>query len=157
MPTTRQNSQNGYRTPRNESLAPEEIVPEQTYALTFSPPDDRRGFDTAYKGLQRILREFAHHQIDIVMYPEYSKLGRLHMHGMITFNTPIGVMQFYDKLAKVRDLCTFKLDHINDGLKWLTYIRKQEPHMKPYCQMKEVPYKLKNKYYTDRIEHKMYF
>lgn len=69
-----------------------------------------------------------------ILYPEYSKRGRLHYHGKISFNTWYDVVRFYENLFVLLDQCCIEIDYIDDPLKWEIYVTKCAPRMEAYIK-----------------------
>lgn len=133
---------------KHQSLAPEEIELNICYTLTFNPARQHGSFMKDYRELQKIAKLFAFCRgVEFTAHPEYSKLGRLHMHGLVMFKEAIGVMEFYEKLPTAMKLSTFEMDTIQDGTKWLQYTMKQKSFMKPLCDENKVKYTIKNMNY----------
>lgn len=52
-----------------------------------------------------------------------TKNQRYHYHGYFYFTHWIDIIQFYDNIPKLKDLCTFEIKELN-SYEWLPYMRK---------------------------------
>lgn len=111
---------------RYKSIEAEKIEVGTKYAFTISPQKDFGlvGIDYYTKAMGYMAMKINKlSNCDIFIYPELSKLGRLHFHGWIKI---IHVLYFY--LTDIKVLCdigSFEIDTISEPDKWLTYVTKQ--------------------------------
>lgn len=67
-----------------------------------------------------------------VLFPELSRTGRLHWHGMIRFTKPEHIGIFYmHKLPRIMKVANVEIDIIEDMEKWKTYCMKGNKYMEP--------------------------
>lgn len=123
-------------------LKPEEIELKTQYTITINIADLHGQFDIDHSKLygfvQRYMRGIP--GLDFRMYLEYSKKGRLHLHGIVMFNKEVAVMQFYENLMEMLSKASIEVDTIKDMQTWSEYLVKQESYMKLYCEKKHVIY-----------------
>ena len=123
-------------------LPPEEILIDTQYTLTVNIADLHGQFDIDHSRLyhyaQRYLKGVA--GLEYRLYPEYSKRGRLHLHGIIEFKKEISIMCFYDNMMDMLSKSSIEIDTISEMQKWSEYIVKQEKYMRRYCEKKHVIY-----------------
>lgn len=128
----------------------------QTMTFTIAPQDSWQYFNSPTR-----LKQVTNHLICLlkdtlgdtydyyldteVSYPtqsQESQYGRIHYHGIITFNKGQKAQFFIEHLGKLNKNCRVEVDTINDMQKWLEYIGKNEEEMKYYCNQNKVPYRI---------------
>lgn len=85
-----------------------------------------------------------HCDIGLEVYPELSKTGRLHYHGIVHFAEPKDIAQFYHNMWHKTDkqkMCNILIKPINDLDQWIEYIDKQVLYMKPLFEFHLLRYK----------------
>lgn len=127
------------------TVPPELVQVGSKYTFTLNPKEQHFGrecrFNFMYKHIFNILQCL--HSCDYVLYPEISKLGRIHYHGTIVIND---VVEFYVyDIPFLMDRFTFEIDTITDDDKWTKYMTKQQAIMEPYAKTNKTPYKLDSK------------
>lgn len=118
-----------FANPKHSLIAPEEVNPSATYTFTISPREQYTNGSTntiLKQHLQNILSIInklgTHKDYYFKLYPELSKTGRLHYHGIIRISNPFN---FFLNLQKVIDDCTMEIDTIEDPDVWTQYTQKQ--------------------------------
>lgn len=113
----------------------EDIVIGNFYTLTINPSD--KGQYT--KSMKRITECISHGSYilnnyfpDCIAYPEISKKGRFHWHGILRFNHSDEICEFYIKLPILLMDNSVEIDTISNGEKWLEYCKKQHV-FRQYC------------------------
>ena len=130
-----------YSKQRYVSLNLEDIVPNGIYSFTLNPSSQFESqetrFSLMYKTIENIFDDFFN-TIHVTLYPEISKLGRIHFHGYIQIIKPLDFyLHIIPKLMKV---CTFEIDTYDGNSKWETYITKQKKYIEPECKNYNLPY-----------------
>lgn len=65
------------------------------------------------------------------LFPELSRTGRLHWHGVIRFNTELEIGIFYFRaLPLLLKVANIEIDEVNDLELWKDYMMKGEGYMK---------------------------
>lgn len=123
------------------SLNIEDIVEHTRYAFSYNPQqqfeDQVDRFCHFYKYIEELFYSLKS-TCNITLYPEISKLGRLHVHGTIKILKPL---EFY--LHTIKTLMkhgTFEIDIINDDAKWQEYCTKQKTYLEAECKDYKLPY-----------------
>lgn len=122
-------------------IQPEEIELDTQYTLTINIADLHGQFDIDHNRLYVYVQKYIRRKgIEFRLYPEYSKKGRLHLHGIITFKTGNAIMDFYASVMEQTYKSMMEIDTIEDIQTWSEYITKQEKYMRPYCEKKRTIY-----------------
>lgn len=94
------------------------------------------------------------HLCEVSLYPELSKMGKLHYHGTISFKSILDIAEFYLNVPKFVEQGTvamkvyFKTEEDDPKLTpeevWTNYMLKQKVYMDALCRKWKVPYHLTN-------------
>lgn len=124
-------------TPKHESMPIENIVPGYWYSFSINPIDEYQywrslAVDRREEMFRNYWKNFFLHQNNSYhtrLFPELSPLGRLHFHGLISFETKEHIKRFYmNDIYTLKLKCTFEIDEIEDLEIWMQYITKQQDH-----------------------------
>lgn len=136
-----------YLTTVKNLLPPEDIAVNRLYTFNLSLDDtclmDKHGpksFSQQYEVYMLKLASLRHSDIIITCVPEISKAGRLHVHGVIKFNTNVSIAEFYLQLLGYP--YAIEIDSIEDIDIWYTYAYKSSHIIKPLCQKYNKPYEI---------------
>lgn len=95
----------------------------------------------SYTKLLEPLKSYA----DYELYPEFSKFGRFHYHGYITFKSPKALYGYQcNYVHKLLSKAQIEIDVVNHPDSYEKYITKDEYYMKSNLP-KDAPYKLTNR------------
>lgn len=118
----------------------EDIELGKRYAITINFPKHYQGsanIKTAYHvQLKELFTLYSFKDFHLILYPELSKIGKLHFHGWIMFTTYMEVVQTYHKLF---NKCHF---NIAKNFKEKDYEIKASRIMKEVCKHLKQPYKI---------------
>ncbi len=125
-------------------LQMEKVYPDTLYTLTISKNQLRSlSLKKRYKQYMRLIRKhILPYLSEAHIYPELSKVGRLHLHGTIRFLSDDTIFDFYDNIYTQFFSDHIEIDTISDPDKWCTYITKQSRFKECYSQ-RLIPYRLK--------------
>jgi len=122
-------------------ISPENLTLGQVYTFNYNPvdqPHDPFHPDEWLREMHRTIKSLF--GCRIICYPEYSKMGRWHVHG---FFYPLNVNYFYLKdLPKLVPYGALEIDTITDFYTWNNYIRKNDELVRPLLESQ--PYKIHN-------------
>lgn len=128
-------------------------------AITISPPEAQSThLSEVYTKLTDSLDILAFSSV--LLYPEFSSLGRLHFHGYLYMNNKECILDFYRfDLQVLRALGGIKIKYITDDKIWLDYCCKQQAITKPYLENLNINYNIKlnpksKKYHYINLNHK---
>lgn len=120
-------------TPFNKThiLSPEQIDVDKEYTFTVSPNDDYQFWNDkqserlkkATNHMTYIARQYMN--LDLCLYVDVSRNGRIHWHGTIRFKTRLSIKEFYTEI--IHELLTkhqIEMDTIKDLEIWLSYCTK---------------------------------
>lgn len=125
------------KTPKNgfkqNILSPEVIIAKTLYSITLNPSNDRQGWNSCKTSKERIewvsacmqilMAKIPNIQLDL--YMEVSRTGRLHFHGTISFNSNDEIRLFFvEYIQSWLQLMHIDIDTIEDPEKWYTYCTK---------------------------------
>lgn len=127
-------------------LEPQDIQIMVPYAITinFDPKVTSHTPDfwkTLYTETEIINTLYCNYEL----YPELSRAGKLHWHGIITFNNDIEIAHFYATVIPklLHNSRAIEVDTIDDLKYWKEYYCKKCKHiMKPYLLRFKRDYKL---------------
>lgn len=114
--------------------SPEDIKLGTAYGFNLNlAPSVLKGqvFGTQYDCYVKRLKYFRHPDIELQVYPEISHQGKLHVHGIIVFNSYLSVSEFYLKLLEYPH--HLYIHTIEDTNKRREYMLKSERIMRPLC------------------------
>lgn len=109
-----------------ESMALETVKIDEWYAFTVNLGGDMSQWLVSYNAYDKLFKEHLSQcakKMDYVFVPEYSKLGRFHVHGKVRFHKKKDIGFFYSFLGYLQ--CNYEFDVINDTIKWDEYMYKQ--------------------------------
>lgn len=127
-------------------VKPEDVKEGQWYSFSYNPQTQPL-FERFYKVKLNTLEQWSqehvklfttlrHCKVSVAL--EISQKGRFHYHGYIKI---LSNPEFYlTDLARLRDNGTYEIDFINDELKWIQYVLKQEHNMANYCKKHDMCY-----------------
>lgn len=112
----------------------EDVVNGETYAFTFNPKDVLTPQDGVSnlvifaKSMNALcLTMYKNYNADLKLYIEYSKLGRLHVHGYIKINDKFALYDSGLHYLMLRGtFCMKYMETKDDKDKWEDYCLKQE-------------------------------
>lgn len=149
-------------------ISPEEIILKTKYSFTINPNDKRQYFEnTEGVAFHRInkLKEFMEQElleipnVDIDIYMECSRNGRLHFHGTICFNTIDSIKTFY--ISKINQWLTFsniEIAELKDPEIWLVYCTKSKHLIDVHITTKDCLDRFRKvKVDKNGVSHKSYF
>lgn len=113
----------------------EEVVLGTQYTLTINIAASDGIFTIDHDELYRFCQVYLKGTAGVIfrLYPEYSRTGRLHLHGYIQFETERSVVRFYERIPRMMKECKMEIDTIGDIQKWTAYVTKQQRFIEPYC------------------------
>lgn len=133
--------------PKLQTVPPEDVNIAQQYTFSLSLDNDTlcdkhkpKSFPQQYEIYISKLTALIQKNIVIVCYPEISKVGRLHVHGNITFQTPLAIAEFYLQLLNYP--FALEIDTMEDKDIWQQYISKSSHILRPLCQKYKLPYEI---------------
>lgn len=107
-------------------IAPEHLKVNEKYAFSLNQSYDPEDLKTSIDHLYKMLN-CCDSIAELVLYPEYSPIGRLHYHGYITIMDKYG---FYSKdIHMIKKYGSFELDTIEHPNKWIKYCEKNNDMM----------------------------
>lgn len=121
---------NKYGSLKLNILSPELIETKRPYSFNLNPSDEHQYFSKESNRIRDVGRYFSTYLVTLFtahceVYMEISRTGRLHFHGIITFNTTNDIRQFYiEAIHNLLKQCTIEIDTIKDMDIWRTYITK---------------------------------
>lgn len=120
---------------KHNIIAPETVELNELYTfhINIKEYSKKYSFMYVYDMYIELLSNMLEKGIEVTLYPELSRIGKFHLHGVIKFTNYMVVYEFYSNLYKVRDLATFEIDTISDMDVFSTYIKKGSKYMEPYC------------------------
>lgn len=108
-------------------IAPEHLKVNEKYAFSLNQAFDPNDLQESINHLYKMLN-CCDSIAELVLYPEYSPIGRLHYHGYITIMDKYG---FYSNdIHMIKKYGSFELDSIAHPDKWMTYCTKNKDMMK---------------------------
>lgn len=117
----------------NRLPPPEKVRVKRNYTFTLNPNDARQHFDKEDRQelvIHDMARWMANRStyLDIMVYLEVSLLGRLHWHGVISFEDNEAIRRFYvNDVHALINSNIIEIDTMEDEEYWLeTYCTKQE-------------------------------
>jgi hypothetical protein len=109
-----------------DKVSPETIELKQFYTFNVAPDDDAQDWGStlrdhsvfhAYENL--IHSSFGPENYHVILYQEVSRNGRIHYHGVIKFETPDAIHDFYvKKLHNMEKHNRIEIDTIEDVEVW---------------------------------------
>lgn len=124
------------------------MSPEVVYAFTLCLADDGGGpIGSRVSHTMAFLAKYIRH-CHYRLYPEISKVGRLHYHGYIWFNSYEEIFQFnLNTMAVITHdkSCDIEIDTINyefGDVYWYCYVRKMKHLLKPYFGKNKIKYRI---------------
>lgn len=131
------------------------------YALTLSPSmqydDPQYSKVRAHKETYYAITHFVHLLRDtcsILLVPEISKAGRWHYHGLLNIKNTYSFHA--EVLPRLRGICKYEIDVINDPDIWKEYMYKDRKYMEPALTSQGVPYELTSDTpQLPRMKHKL--
>lgn len=112
---------------RNELIDFEDLEINKWYAFTVNPIDKYqhfRSFNRSGECLKDLNSIFCHYKAyEIDLYPELSKKGRFHYHGIIKVMDKVWF--YLSVIPHLLSVATISIKEIKDEAIWLEYCRKQ--------------------------------
>lgn len=87
-----------------------------------------------YDHIDQLFNKFAGYS-DYFLFPEFSKSGRFHYHGIIRINSDALVLFFMVAMPQIVNLGAISIEHITDMGGWLTYCQKQRKAIEPFFKL----------------------
>jgi len=132
---------------RFQSIAPEEIEVGKAYTLTINPEKVTGDLVSDYKHIKKIVQGYSHiRHLEMKLFPEYSKFGKLHAHGTFKCNDVEAIVRFYEHMPALKKEATFKIDHLKTERvsekyeTWAQYCLKNKHLMKPVLNNRGLHY-----------------
>lgn len=136
--------------PKNQSIKFEDLILHKNYAISFNP-ESQPGIEA------KNIMPWLHHLFKgmngyvegcyMILHPEYSQLGRLHFHGIVTINDYVLWAQTLRKLIL---LGTVHITEIKTIPEWSIYCEKQKSIFEPL-------YKKNKRNYPEVVRQKINF
>lgn len=117
-----------FKKPRNDVPSYEELEEGTTYAITFNPNDKCQCFGSTDR-VSAVVPTFlnalgTYRCASYELYPEVSKLGRIHLHGFIIVNDKnLFYVYFIPYILKIS---TISMKPIDNFFVWMDYLVKQQ-------------------------------
>lgn len=126
-------------------VPPEKLELNTYYTLNINPYETLYSQSVTLKEkiamLIKYVQELLYYtDVGYQLYPELSKVGKLHVHGLIKFYTPESVMEVYNNIYNTMGKIAIEIDTIDNIETYLTYCKKQSKFMKPYCKSANIKY-----------------
>lgn len=119
----------------------EKIELNTFYTLTLNKAVLRPTIMENIRDYQKIIARYIQNYASFILLPELSKVGKLHYHGMISFESYENIFFFYQNSLNMG--CAIEIDTIKDMDIWYTYITKQKKFASQYHRCLQ-PYKIHN-------------
>lgn len=130
-------------------LEPESVEPDVLYTFTinYAIEDNRanrnKSFFETFHDQSRAIYDIKHCNYKI--YPELSRVGKLHWHGNIMFKNYAQIALFYAiELPRLMKIAQIEIDTIADTDKWTEYIMKGRKYMTQLCTKIKADYEHTN-------------
>lgn len=144
-------------------ISPEEIILKTKYSFTLNPNDKRQYFEVTNRIHK--LTEFIEQElleipnVDVDVYMEVSRTGRLHFHGTIAFSTKESIVHFYvNKMNDWLSFCNMEIAPLKDPDIWLTYCTKSKSLIDVHITTKDCLDRYRKvKVDKNGVAHKSYF
>lgn len=130
-------------------VEPEVLVPNVncTFNINYAIEDNKSNrnksfFETIHEQ-SRNINGLKH--CEYKLYPELSRVGKVHWHGEISFKNYTQIGLFYAiQLPQLLKIAQVEIDTIADPEKWATYQLKGQAYMKKLCAKVRVDYEHTN-------------
>jgi len=144
-------------------ISPEELALKTKYTFTINPNDKRQYFECTDRiekltsFMEQELLEIPN--VDVDVYMECSRNGRLHFHGTIEFKTKDSIKHFYViKMHQWQQFSNIAIEPLKEPEKWLEYCTKSKSIIDVQISTKNVFDKYRKvKVDKNGVAHKSFF
>lgn len=145
---------------KEKTLSKTEVyTPDKQYSFTLNLCDAYQHWGDPFryrKCVRAYMGLFKKHIIPyctIYAYPEMSRNGRFHYHGVITFKSYMTIFEFLQYgISELRSRGMVEIDTIADIEIWKAYITKDRKIMESYLVKYKQPYRLDNSILSKVVE-----
>jgi len=78
------------------------------------------------KAYRFFIKKYIKPYMKFELYFEFSTIGRLHMHGVVVFESNINIIKWFNNINIIKTISSYEMDTISDMQKWMIYCRKQQ-------------------------------
>lgn len=104
----------------------ENIKLGEFYTFSLNMSDQYDSLEQSIMAYKYFLKKYCSDLSKFELYFEISPTGRLHMHGIIVFESNIAIVKWYHNNNIIKNIASYEIDTIDNMETWQIYCKKQQ-------------------------------